>query len=194
MKKILILLLIACISPLAFASPPDKRPLDMPEAIDISEYILKDEFFSDLDGDGTKEKVQLLYKHTNDTFALFILVVYKDNMPYHQGKTILAPKDYCVIDEMVISPDHNPFITVGFPIGAHSEWLGIYKFNGKEVSEINNLYSDQPLIMYEDFNNDGVQDITIVNRNYDTDPVHDSLITKYKYKNGKFREIPLSEY
>lgn len=194
MKKILILLLLACISSVAFARPPEKLPFDMPEAINISEYTLKDEFFSDLDGDGTREKAQLLYKNTNDTFALFILVVYKGTVPYYQGKTILAPKDYCILEELIISPDQNPFIKIWFPIGAHSEWLGIYKFNGGKVSEINNLYSDQPYIVFEDFDNDGVEDLTILNRNYDKNPISDSIFTKYRYKNGKFREIPLSEY
>jgi hypothetical protein len=48
--------------------------------------------------------------------------------------------------------------------------------------------------MYEDFDNDGVTDITIMNRDYDKDPIHDGIFTQYKYKNGKFREILPSEY
>ncbi|MFC1480251.1 hypothetical protein ACFL5Y_02245 [Candidatus Omnitrophota bacterium] len=188
MKKYFIALVLLCIFFNAFATPKGKSPAVLIFA-DISGYVLKDEFTSDVNGDGQEEQIQLLHKPTDDIFANFTLRILKDNQSFDLGKIILAPKEYCSIEEIIISPDHKPLIGVSYPVGGHSEWLGIYSFNGEFISEINNMFSDGPSIAIADLDNDGVKDIEIVNRDYDNNPVKDSYIETYKYKNGKFREV-----
>ncbi|MFC1643782.1 hypothetical protein ACFL5C_00445 [Candidatus Omnitrophota bacterium] len=189
MKKYFIALVLLCLSVNALATPKGKSPAVLPIVADIREFVVKDEFVSDMDGDGQEEIIQLLYIPTDDTFANFTLRIQKDKQSFDLGRIILAPKDSCSIEELLLSPDHKPLIGVSYPVGAHSEWLGIYSFNGKSISEINNMFSDGPSIAIKDLDNDGVKDIEIVNRDYDNNPVKDSYIKTYKYKNGKFREV-----
>ncbi|MFC1570847.1 hypothetical protein ACFL4E_03590 [Candidatus Omnitrophota bacterium] len=188
MKKLLIVLLITCVASGAFATPPMKSPMIMPEIVNLSEYTLKEEIELDLDKDGKKEKVRLYYRPTDDAFALFLLVVRKDKSNYSANTPILAPKNLCSLEEIVLSPERKPLIGVTFPVGAHSEWLGIYSFTGKSIKELNNLFSDGPSIAVKDLDNDGTNDIEITNRDYDNNPVKDSLIITYRFGGGRFRE------
>ena len=189
MKKLVIVLILTCVSFGAFATPAMKSPMIMPEVMNLLEYKVKEELAMDLDKDGKNETVQLLYKPTDDTFAIFILIVRKDNRPYSADNTILAPKDLCSLEEIVLSPERKPLVGVSFPVGAHSEWLGIYSFTGKSVKQLNNLFSDGPSITVKDLDNDGTNDIEIINRDYENNPVKDSLIITYRFMSGRFREV-----
>ncbi|MBU1083771.1 MAG: hypothetical protein ABIG55_04945 [Candidatus Omnitrophota bacterium] len=187
MKKYLILLVLLSFSPYVFAAPVESSRADVPETADIGEYVLKDEFVSDLDGCGQEEKAALLYRDIPEMFTNFTLQVKKAKRTFDLDSAILAPKDQCILEEIVISPEHKPLIGISYPTGGHSEWLGIYSFDGKTLSEVNNLFSDRPSIVIKDVDDDGVKDIEIINRDNENDPSEDSYIKIYKYKDGKFK-------
>jgi hypothetical protein len=185
---IIAVMIYLVLAQVALATPKGDIP-DFLSGRYIIGYDLKDKFASDLDGDSKKETVQLLQKPTDDTFALFIIRIHKNNKVFDLDPPILAPKDFCYMEKLVISPEHNPLIKVAYPVGAHSEWLGLYSFDGQSIVEVNNLFSDKPDVQFEDFNNDGILDLKILNRDYNKNPVSDSYTEKFKYKDGKFKKV-----
>lgn len=60
--------------------------------------------------------------------------------------------------------------------------LDLYSWNGREVKKEISIFSDAPSIEIKDADGDGTNEIIAKMRNYDKDPIADSHIKTFKYK------------
>lgn len=81
-------------------------------------------------------------------------------------------------------------------VGAHSQNLEFIRFQNNQLNPIDfidqsgqespNIFSDEPAIYFNDYNGDDYLDVIVLNRDYDNNPLVDSIKNYYKNDGGKF--------
>jgi len=84
-------------------------------------------------------------------------------------------------------------------VGAHSQNLqlvsikdgdlGTVSFLTNGGNEAENIMSDLPKMRVIDYNEDGKDDIMVYNRNYDKDPLANSIVGTFEYEEGKYKFV-----
>ena len=143
----------------------------------------------DLDGDSQEDNVKFFYKDKNDVDGIFSLLVESNGKCFESDDVTIASKGFCGIEEIAISEKINPFIGVYYPAGAHGVVQKLYSFDGNSLRKVAEIFSDGPSISFEDVDEDGVKEIVAKQRDYEINPIEESFIETYSFKDGKWQRI-----
>jgi len=146
---------------------------------------------ADLNGDGIVEKIELVKESSEDiggSSAEGTITIKSNNRQWKKDVGTLEFSDMSYVEVVKISESSRPYIGLYSLVGAHSMTLDLYYFNGKELKKEISILSDAPTIEIKDIDNDGSNEIIAKMRDYDKDPIADSYMKTYKYKDGSWSE------
>lgn len=150
----------------------------------------------DLNSNGVEESVFVI-KYRNGSRNNFILtVIATNNKKYSLNLSGFEDEvSFCPGNELV-TIDQQKVICLSGYVGVHSENIQLVEFNGVTLKPIrflndesvqDNIFSDAPAFGFKDVNNDNLIEFYTDNRNYDKDPVLDTLRSYYYFIDGAFR-------
>lgn len=171
-------------------------------AYDISSDDLahnrKDAIETTVGKDKTSYKVTLLKEYKRD-FADFNVV--KDAKLRIEGGgrvfTAEIQEPICLnssgLESVILGGEEGSFIAVSSAVPHHEDhWqMILYGFDGKALTELLKVTSNEPTIEIKDADNDGTKDIVVVDRDYENNPSTDKYITSYKYINDKWQRATI---
>lgn len=139
----------------------------------------------DLDGDGTSEAV-ILSEYLNGSKITFVLE-YQSKVGKLSAKLtgFEATVDFCPDSFVQITPNEKLICLYG-AVGAHSQNIQLFKYDGEKLLAVFNTYSDAPRFGYIEANSSSNLELFVDNRNYDLDPTLDSRRTYYYFKDNQF--------
>ena len=149
----------------------------------------------DVDSDGNKEAVSAI-KYRSDSKTNFILAVTDNNKNYSLNLTGFESEISFCKDNELVTIEQNKIICISGYVGVHSENIQLIVFDGSNLkpmlfvnngSEENRITSDAPNFGFTDVNNDNSSELYVDNRDYEKDPVLDTLRSYYYFINGAFR-------
>lgn len=147
---------------------------------------------ADLDGCGSNEDISLITKPYEDAdddyFKKGELCIVSKGRVSNLDVGILESRSYS-IELIKIADNARLFVAMFNQGGAHGLWLKLYSFNGKNINEEAEVFSDVGSIDFRDVDNDGIKEIIAVCRDYDNDPITDDIVNIYKFSNGKWKSI-----
>ena len=152
-----------------------------------SAYATDGVITADLNGDGITETIKLIKEPSEDIggpSAEGMIIVKSTGRQWKKDVGVLEFSDMSYIDLVRASKSSRPYIGLYSFGGAHSMALSLYSLDGNELKEEISILSDAPLIEIKDIDNDGSNEIIAKMRDYNKDPIADSYIRIYKYKNG----------
>ena len=156
-----------------------------------SEAEIIDAFMADLDGDGRMEAVSFQVTSVSDEEPVGFLRVKTADRTYGIDIGVLDSVDMAFVETIQIAKIIKPFIVVSIPGGAHGMRTILYSFDEKGIKKEISIFSDAPSIEFYDIDNDGVDEIVSKNRDYDHDPIADSVVAAYKYVNDRWSLVSL---
>lgn len=149
----------------------------------------------DLNSDGMKESISVI-KYQSGSKNNFILALVTNNKNYSLSLTGFEDEiSFCPNNELV-SVGREQIVCLSGYVGVHSENIQLIKFDGTNLNPVhfinngsdeNNIYSDAPIFGFADTNNDNLVDFYVDNRDYDNNPVLDTLRSYYYFIDGAFR-------
>ena len=150
-----------------------------------------DAITADLNGDGMVETIDLIKKPIEDigeSATEGTITVKSSGQQWKKDVGTLEFSDMSYIEVVRASKSSRPYIGLYSFGGAHSMTLSLYWLDGNELKEEASIFSDAPSIEIKDADNDGSNEIIAKMRDYDKDPIEDSYIKIYKYKNGMWHQ------
>jgi len=144
---------------------------------------------ANLNGDGMVETIELIKVPSEDnggSSAEGTIIVKARGRQWKKDVGLLEFSDMSYIDVVMASKSSRPYIGLYSFGGAHSMTLSLYCLNGDELKEEISIFSDAPSIEIKDVDNDGSNEIIAKMRDYDKDPIADSYIITYKYRDGSW--------
>jgi hypothetical protein len=150
---------------------------------------------ADVDGDGTQEKVIVTLRdfETNRPGQLLVLdpsgsdlrtFVLLEDFPEH-SLYFLEARD--------LNSDGALEIIASSPAGAHGERMHIFRWDGESYICVGEFFSDAPSIEIEDLDHDGIDEVTVKQRDYRTDPILNSIFQIFHWVDGRYRLIQESK-
>lgn len=146
----------------------------------------------DLDEDGIKERITLInipVSQIGGSFAEGFIEVESIGKTFRSEDIILEFSNDSYIKIIKPSVRAKSFIGLFNPGGMHGLSLTLFSFDGTSIKEEFSIFSDAPSIEIKDIDNDGVEDIISFSRDYENNPVEDSFIKTYKYRNNKWQLV-----
>jgi len=153
------------------------------------ETVMDRYIMADFDGDGTQEKVIVTLPdfEKNRRGQLLVLdpsgsdlrkVVLLEDFPQH-SLYFLEARD--------LNSDGVLEIIASSPAGAHGERMHIFRWDGQSYVCVGEFFSDAPSIEIEDVDHDGMDEVTVKQRDYKTDPMSNSIFQIFHWVDGRYQ-------
>ena len=139
---------------------------------------------SDLDRDGIPEEIRLVSKRKNldELNYPFDLEIKSKEKKILLENVIISNGLSCGLEIIEVGSEFKPFFAISQRTGRHSWTLILYSFDGEKISHIHTFFSNVPSISVEDIDNDGENEIVVLNRDLDSiNQETDRLIETYDY-------------
>jgi hypothetical protein len=83
----------------------------------------------------------------------------------------------------------SALLAASSPAGAHAERMHIFRWNGKSYTCVGEFGSDAPSIEIEDIDHDGVEEVTVKQRDYATNPISNSVHQTFYWIEGRYQLV-----
>lgn len=148
----------------------------------------------DLDGDGKKENIQI-NKYQNGRRLDFYLQIKQPFYGYEMQRLsgFEEEADFCENPTIDIGSDKKLLCITGF-VGVHSQNIQFIRYKGsieiisfeKDDEALLSVYTDAPIFETTDENSGQSAKICLMNRNYDMDPLVDTIRECYYFSGERF--------
>lgn len=149
----------------------------------FSHYVL-----ADTDGDGQREKVVVVRKEPYPSLRseVYVLKQTGGGLQRHQLLEDFLEFSAFNVEVKDINGDRIPEVLISTPAGAHSESLHVFRWDGVGYREIADFWSDAPCIEVVDLDGDGVCEVRAFYRNYEKDPLKDSIVKVFHWDGQRY--------
>lgn len=159
--------------------------------VDVVDSPVGQYFLADVDCDGIQEKVILTERKLNGRTQSQLLVLDPDgpNLRKHVLQEVSAIFKGASLEVRDLNRDGIPEMVLSAPVGAHSESMYIFRWDGSTYQCVGEFLSTAPSIELKDLDGDGLAEIIVKGRDYRGDPITESVFEVYHWINGRYELV-----
>lgn len=149
----------------------------------FSHYVL-----ADSDGDGQTEKIVVVQKEPFPSLKSQVHILKRTDAGLQRFQLLEDFQEFGVfaVDVRDINSDQRPEVIISAPVGAHAESLYVFRWDGSAYKMVGDFWSDAPNIEIVDLDGDGICEIRTFCRNYQKDPLSDSIVKVFHWDGKKY--------
>jgi len=159
--------------------------------VQVVDSPMGENFLADVDSDGIQEKVILTKRILDGKTENQLLVLDPDgpNLKKHVLGEVGGIFRWPSLQVKDLNRDGIPEIVLSAPVGAHSESMYIFRWDGSNYPCVGKFLSTAPSIEIKDLDGDGIAEIIVKERDYRRNPITDSVFEVYHWINGRYELV-----
>ncbi len=159
--------------------------------VEVVETTVDRYLLADVDTDGTQEKVIVSLPDMESRTQGQLLVLDPVGSDLRKFVLLEGFPEFSIyfLDARDLNSDGVLEIIASAPVGTHSESMHIFRWDGQSYACVGEFISDAPSIEIEDLDHDGIHEVIVKQRDYQTDPIKNSIIHIYHWVAGKYEIV-----